>query len=90
MDRTDICPVCGTDNTGDPIPEDSRKYYGENVTHFSKVIGVEYPGGYDGISEWNYPCCGARVGRWSGRVLEGELDLELRYGQNAWGFGANP
>lgn len=40
----------------------------------SNIIGVEYSGlsenHYDGISEWRCGDCSARVGRWTGRVLE--------------------
>lgn len=44
---------------------------------YSRRVGAEYafddPLHYDGISEWQCPDCGARVGRWSGRKLnEGE------------------
>lgn len=42
------------------------------TTHFSRVIGVEYPGGYDGVSEWVCPDCGRREGRFSGKVLTGD------------------
>ena len=42
----------------------------------SRIVGVEYPyghpGRYDGISELRCPDCHVRVGRWSGRVLEGD------------------
>ncbi len=38
------------------------------------LMGLEYdyghPNRYDGVSEWHCPC-GARTGRWTGRVLEG-------------------
>lgn len=45
------------------------------TTHFSRVIGVEYEGGYDGPSEWRCPNCGRREGRWSGKILtEGEVE----------------
>jgi hypothetical protein len=40
------------------------------TTHYSRVIGVEYQGGYDGVSEWACPDCGRREGRFSGKVLE--------------------
>jgi hypothetical protein len=49
------------------------------TTHYSRVIGVEYQGRYDGISEWVCPDCGRREGRWSGKVL-GEGETEERYG----------
>jgi hypothetical protein len=48
----------------------------DETTHFSRVIGVEYQGGYDGVSEWRCPDCGRREGRFSGKVLEdGETEV---------------
>lgn len=45
------------------------------TTHFSRVIGVEYQGGFDGVSEWRCPDCGRREGRFSGKVLgDGEFE----------------
>jgi hypothetical protein len=45
------------------------------------LIGIEYsldhPNHYDGISEWQCHC-GARTGRWSGRLL-GEKESEMHY-----------
>lgn len=46
---------------------------------YSRVIGVEYQGGYDGVSEWRCPDCGRREGRFSGKILE-DGETELRYG----------
>lgn len=46
---------------------------------YSGIIGVEYQGGYDGVSEWRCPDCGRREGRWSGKVLE-DGETEPRYG----------
>jgi predicted Zn-ribbon and HTH transcriptional regulator len=34
----DNCPECGVSFQGDPIPEESRHYYG-TATHYSRVIG---------------------------------------------------
>ena len=49
------------------------------TTHFSRVSGVEYQGGFDGVSEWVCPDCGRREGRWSGRVLaDGETEAVPR------------
>ena len=45
----------------------------------SRVIGVEYQGGYDGVSEWQCADCGYRQGRWSGKELVGD-EREVRYG----------
>lgn len=76
------CRDCGSDLRGAPIPEEHQELYG-GKTHFSRLIGVEYPYGhaqrYDGVSEWMCPDCGARRGRWSEKLLmEGEV--ELRFG----------
>lgn len=71
-----ICPQCGSDGQGEPIPQESidKGYYGKGVTHFSRFIGVEYgyghPDHYDGVSEWNCPDCGCRWGRFSGQILK--------------------
>lgn len=51
----------------------------EPTTHFCRVIGIEYQGGYDGVSEWRCPDCGRREGRWSGKVLQ-DGETEPRYG----------
>lgn len=49
------------------------------------MVAIEYgyphPAQYDGVSEYRCLVCGARIGRWSGRVLEG-LDYERRYGES--------
>lgn len=53
------------------------------------MIGVEYsydsPEHYDGISEYYCMKCKIRRGRWSGKILKGELgalssEVETRYG----------
>ena len=50
-----------------------------------QVMMVEYgyphPEQYDGISEIKCLECGKRVGRWSGRVLEGD-DYENKFGRD--------
>ena len=54
------CPKCNADFKGSPISEESRKkgYYGENPpSHFSRLIGVEVPGKYDGVLYWKCPDC---------------------------------
>ena len=52
------CPKCNADFKGKPIPQEylDRGLYG-NSTHYSRVIGVEIQGAYDGISEWQCPDC---------------------------------
>ncbi len=74
-----ICPSCERDLRGAEIPTEHREHYREGVTHFSRVIGVEYsydhPEHRDGVSEWCCPECGYREGRFSGQPLaEGEFE----------------
>jgi len=92
----EVCPLCGANLIGDPVPEKYRHHnipgdpyynpnehthdeqvarsieyglgercfclpYGEETTHFSRVIGIEDPTVYDGVIEWMCPDCG---GRW--------------------------
>lgn len=66
---TDICPHCGADLRGSPIPQEYREkgWYGTE-THYSRLIGVEVQGIYDGILYWQCPDCG---GRWH-RFPEGD------------------
>lgn len=59
--------------------KEGAKNYGwtpENDKRFSiNVLGIEYLYGYDGVSEWQCLNCGARYGRWSGKLLaEGETE----------------
>lgn len=58
------CPHCDTNLQGNPIPEESRHYYGNDKTHFSRKIGVEITGAYDGCLYWACPDCGGRWHRW--------------------------
>jgi hypothetical protein len=53
------CPECKSDLTGDPIPQEflDKGYYGDDTTHYSRVIGIEDPDVYDGISWWECPDC---------------------------------
>lgn len=67
-----VCPACGRDD------EDFA------------FIGIEYAYGspchYDGVSEWLCPDCRTRVGRWTGRVLTGDM-VEPPFGR---GISATP
>lgn len=60
-----VCPHCKADLQGDPIPQQYRDegYYGEH-THYSKVIGHEVRGVYDGVLYWSCPECGGKWHRW--------------------------
>lgn len=67
------CIECGADWRGEPIPEESRRkgYYGDPApTHYSRLIGIEVPGLYDGVSFWRCPDCGATWDRWSGHMVD--------------------
>ena len=51
-----VCPNCGVDLKGEPIPEDSRHLHAENATHFLRTIGISDLG-KDRISHWLCPDC---------------------------------
>lgn len=51
------CPECEADFQGAPIPEKSQHMYG-GKTHFSRRIGIEITGVYDGVLIWMCPDCG--------------------------------
>lgn len=55
----ETCPGCGSSMQAEPIPEEHRHNYG-GKTHFSRVIGVEIPGVYDGVLYWLCPACSHR------------------------------
>jgi hypothetical protein len=59
----DECPHCGTCLRGAEIPEESRQYY-SYATHYSRVIGQEIRGVYDGVLFWSCPDCGGTWHRW--------------------------
>ncbi len=71
---TDTCPACNANLQGTEIPVDSRHLYADNKvpwrrlgregTHFSRLIGIEIPGVYDGVLFWQCPDCGAQWHRW--------------------------
>lgn len=53
------CPACNT----------NLRYEADGKT-YSHVIGVEYEGGYDGVSEWCCPECDYREDRWTGEQIK--------------------
>lgn len=63
MSDRETCPHCNGDLRGAPIPQEyiDKGYYADGVTHYSRIIGVEIPGVYDGCLFWMCPDCG---GRW--------------------------
>lgn len=52
------CPECGNSWDGGDIPERIRDYYSPPYK-WSRIIGIEIPGGYDGISYYRCPDCPA-------------------------------
>ena len=81
----DHCGFCNGDLRDAPIPQEhiDQGFYAPGVTHYSRLIGVEYPYDhperYDGVSENRCPDCGVRVGRWTGKVLT-DGESEPRFG----------
>jgi hypothetical protein len=62
--QTDICPACDAFMRGNPIPEEHRRSHYPVYTHYSRLIGVEVRGVYDGILYWRCPDCGHCWNRW--------------------------
>jgi hypothetical protein len=56
------CPKCGADWDAGPIPEKDRAHYSPPY-RFSRLIGLEFPGKYDGAWEYACPDCDARFPR---------------------------
>lgn len=62
MALCDLCPHCGSDQVGEPLP---RKYLREDgPTHYSRTLLVEIPGEYDGALFFQCPDCHGRWHRW--------------------------
>lgn len=62
------CPHCGADLRGDPLPReyvDQGLYSPDSRTHYSRKIGIEERGVYDGILYWMCPDCGGKWHRWT-------------------------
>ncbi len=63
---SNTCPGCEADLRGEPIPQEylDRGFYPEGMTHYSRMIGVEVRGVYDGQLFCQCPDCGHRWHRW--------------------------
>jgi Zn-finger nucleic acid-binding protein len=61
----EFCPHCQVNLQGAAIAEDSRKFYLKSTTHYSRTIGVQVLGVYDGVLFWQCPDCGGRWNRWT-------------------------
>lgn len=66
------CPHCGSDLSGDPIPEKEQYLFGGS-THFSRKVGIEIPEQYDGISYWFCPDCKVVWDRFTGKIQPREF-----------------
>jgi hypothetical protein len=51
------CPSCHKSWQGEEIPAEHRHHYAKGRTHFSRLIGIEYRGVYDGVLVWRCPHC---------------------------------
>jgi hypothetical protein len=52
-----LSALCLVSLEGEPIPEKHKEFYG-NTTHFSRRIGIEVQGIYDGVLYYKCPDCG--------------------------------
>lgn len=57
------CPRCLTSWDGGPIPEAVRQHYSPPY-RWSKLVGVEIPGVYDGVHHWKCFSCQTTFPRW--------------------------
>jgi predicted RNA-binding Zn-ribbon protein involved in translation (DUF1610 family) len=52
----ELCPGCGVNLTGEPIPKDIREYYSK-PWYFSRKIGIT-DRKLDRVTTWRCPDCG--------------------------------
>jgi hypothetical protein len=69
VSQLETCPHCTISLQGEPIPEKYLKdgSYGPwdgTPQFYSRRIGMEIPGQYDGVLFWECPDCGGRWHRW--------------------------
>ena len=60
------CPECGKSWDGGEISEGIRCHYSPPY-RWSRLLGIEVVGGYDGISYWQCPDCGAKWSAFNGK-----------------------
>ena len=72
----DNCPKCKISFKGEPIPEEHRQHYGDDVTHYGLEIGIDggYMGIYDGIVAYRCHSCSHKFPRgestWAKEMFE--------------------
>jgi rubredoxin len=64
------CPFCQFSFDGEDIPEEHWDVYGGPPHKFSKLIGIEDPTIYDGISWWQCPNCKKVWDRFTGILVD--------------------
>jgi hypothetical protein len=69
VDSLLCCPKCGANWKSKPIPKKDR-HYAKGSTHFSRLVGIEIPEKFDGVSYWQCPDCHARWDRWTGKEVQ--------------------
>lgn len=62
----DECPLCGAELRAGAIPQEhiDQGLYAPGVTHYSRLIGIQIRGVYDGVLYWQCPDCGGMWNRW--------------------------
>lgn len=66
--ETENCPNCGVSWDGGEIPENMRQHYSPPY-RLSRLIGIEDPNVYDGVSWWRCPDCSAQWDRRTGEMM---------------------
>lgn len=71
-EAAEVCPHCSVSLRGQQIPEEYLRdgSYGEwngEQRFYSRKVGVEVQGVYDGVLFWQCPDCDGRWHRWSER-----------------------
>jgi hypothetical protein len=69
LDQYGNCPICKESWDSGDIPKKYREHYSPPYK-FSKLIGVEIQGEYDGISEWQCPFCKTIWDRWTEKIIK--------------------
>ena len=80
----ETCPVSGCDLRGEEIKREHLEagYYGpwkpeDGSRYYSKVIGMEIRGVYDGVLFWICPVCGECWHRFTDRFMQARAEPEM-------------
>ena len=69
MNDLSYCPECGSSWDNGPIPESMREFYSPPY-RWSRLIGVEIQGQFDGVSLWQCPDCKTQWDRFTGKRVK--------------------